>query len=319
MNILITGGSGFIGRNLIKFLSKDKDLIFKYCDNEKFSTDHSYDAVKSIKKISNDISELTVKDFEGIDVLIHLAAVKKHNSISALDDLELIRTNITETYRIFNLAKKCNVRQIIFASSLYAHGDMHKLLAKESDIPCPITLYGSTKLFGENILREIALNQNIDCTVVRFYFIYGRNQFTGKGYPSIFIKNMERMCFGFNPIIINDGSQKLDYLHVDDLCNLIKKIIFRTQDGFKIVNACSGVALPIKDIVYQLTEEWNNKFGKNYVVEYSGKDFTEGTYRSGSRELASLMWNWEPSISINEGISDLINWYVNQNKLHLKD
>jgi UDP-glucose 4-epimerase len=310
MKILITGGSGFIGKNLIKDLS-DNNICY-YCDNEKFSNDDFYGQSANIIKISDDISGLTLENFDDIDILIHLAAVKKHNSNSFEEDLELIRTNLTETYRIFNLAIKSKIKQIIFASSLYAHGSMNKRLAKESDYPSPVTLYGSTKLFGENILSQLALNNNIDCTALRFYFIYGPMQYAGKGYPSVLIRNMERMSLGFNPIIINDGHQELDYLHVDDLCHLIKTIISNPKNGFRVVNASSGVALPIKTLVNTLMELWNIKFNKNFIVEYSGDDFTKDSFRSGSRDLAGKLWNWEPTVDLETGLSDLIDWYTSQ-------
>ena len=314
MNILITGGSGFIGKNLINHLSLKNNNIY-YCDNQNFSTDLDYVGKGNITKICNDISEISRDTLRNIDTLIHLAAIKKHNSKDFDGDRELIRTNVFETARIFQLAKETKIGHIIFSSSLYAHGDMHKLNALESDYPAPITLYGSSKLFGENLLREVALNSDINCVAMRFYFIYGPMQYSGKGYPSVLIRNMERMSLGFNPIIVNDGNQALDYLYVDDLCNFFEKIIAKPKKGFTVVNASSGLAVSINILVRRLTEIWNSKHATNFIVKYSGTDFTKGSFRSGSRDLASRLWRWQPTTSIDSGLQKLIDWYNEVHKI----
>ncbi len=309
MNLFITGAEGFVGRNLINYLIENTDFRIYYCDNGKFSIPLDYFNDNRIIKVCEDISQIQPLDFKKINVLIHLAAVKKHN-VTLEDESDIMSTNIINTRRLFNLAIESNIDQIIFSSSLYASGNMHKLLFTEDELAIPSTLYGSTKLFAEGCLRELSLIKNIPLTVLRFYFIYGPHQYYGKGYPSVFLSTLNSLKNNKPPIIINDGKQKLDYLYVDDLSSLILESIKKPISGFSIVNACSSNAYEIDMIINSLVDLWNEKFGTCHKAYYHGNDFTSGTYRSGSNKLAKKYYNWEPKVSINDGLQKVFNWYI---------
>lgn len=307
LNIFITGGSGFIGRNLIIYLLENSNHKIFYCDNEKYSVPFEKSIANKITKVCNDISEINSEILSGIDVLIHLAAVKKHN-VEDDDFTELVRTNCIETNKLFRLSCKSNVSKIIFSSSLYAHGNLFQFSAKESDYPSPNTLYGNSKLFGEGILRELSIQyKSTSFITLRLYFIYGPHQFYGKGYPSVFLNTFNRLNNNNAAIVRNDGKQKLDYLYIDDLCALIFSAIFiKPVNNFEIVNASSGNSYQIIDIINKIIEIYNPR---NKDLIYDGKDFTFGTYRSGSFLKAKSIFNWEPKIGIDQGIKNFIDWY----------
>lgn len=310
MNIFITGAEGFVGRNLVNYLLNNSTFNIYYCDNGQFSVPFQLDSNR-LFKVCKDISEIQLHNFSGIDVLIHLAAVKKHNS-SEDDELDLFNTNFIETRRIFNLASKSNVKQIIFSSSLYASGNLQKLNFSENDLPVPSTLYGSSKFFGEACLRELSLTKNISLIALRLYFIFGPHQYYGKGYPSVFISTLNALKQNRDPIIINDGKQKLDYLYVDDLSSLIFKAILNPIKGFSLFNASSSNAYEIEYIVTALTKLWNKRFNTSFCAVFKGEDFTKGTFRSGSNLLAKHSFGWNPATSIDEGLELFFNWYISE-------
>jgi nucleoside-diphosphate-sugar epimerase len=313
MNIFITGGEGFIGRNLINYLMQYTNYTIYYCDNGNFSIPLFIDSENRLKKVCSDISYIKKNDLEGMDTLIHLAAVKKHNS-SPYEEDDLLRTNIIETRRLFHLASRSSIKKIIFSSSLYASGNMHKLLFTEDELPVPSTLYGSSKFFGECCLRELVSDKKMSAIAFRLYFIYGPHQYYGKGYPSVFVNTLDALSNNKNPIIINDGKQLLDYLYVDDLASLILKSINTPSSRFMIYNASSSVAYEIGFIVNSLIDLWNKKFNTKFKAIYKGNDFTNGTYRSGSNCLARKSFDWSPQVSIEEGLRLIFNWYVSQLK-----
>ena len=308
MNIFITGAEGFVGRNLIQYLIDNTSYNIFTCDNGNFSIAMSSDKSNRAVKVCHDISDIKLSDLSKIDVLIHLAAVKKHNS-SREKENELLRTNFIETRRLFNLIADSNIKQVIFSSSLYATGNFHKLHFAESDLPIPSTLYGASKFFGECCMRELESIKRISLTAFRLYFIYGPHQHYGKGYPSVFISTLNALNNNKNPII-NDGKQKLDYLFVDDLSELILKSIENPIDGFSIFNASSSHAYEVEYIVNRLTYLWNQRHGTNFIPIYQGEDFTKGTYRSGSNELVSKTFDWSPKISIDQGLEAVFDWYI---------
>lgn len=310
MNIFITGAEGFVGRNLVSYLLSNTNFNIYYCDNGKFSIPFHFNSDRLVK-ICEDISDIHLDTFLDIDVLIHLAAVKKHNS-SLDNEFDLFRTNFIETRRIFNLAINSNIKQILFTSSLYASGNLHKLNFSENDLPTPQTLYGSSKFFGETCLRELSALKDISLIAFRLYFIYGPHQYYGKGYPSVFISTMNALSKNQNPIIINDGKQKLDYLFVEDLSSLISKAILNPVKGFSLFNASSSNAYEIEYIVTTLSKLWNKRFNTSFSPVFKGEDFTRGTFRSGSNILAKQLFDWNPKTAIDEGLELFFNWYISE-------
>lgn len=260
MKILITGSNGFIGKNLVdKLLPQNYKILG--VDNE-FTSITSPKQKTKYTLLHKHIADINNDDLNNVDVLIHLAAVKKHSVLDATGEKELFNTNFLGTHKLFNLAAANGVKKIIYASSLYAHGAMQKLLANESDYPRPLTLYGQSKLFGENVLEEVCAHAGIRGVAIRLYFIYGPQQYYGKGYPSVFISTMQSLLHGLSPKIHNDGLQSLDYLNVDDLCNLISDVIkFDSGNKYELMNASTGCAFQIQYIVETITEIWNRKYG----------------------------------------------------------
>jgi UDP-glucose 4-epimerase len=313
MNILITGGLGFIGKNLIQYLLNYNYIKVDYCDNE-FSSNNLNEILNiRSQKVCNDISEINLEILNKYDALIHLAAVKKHNALNLESEAFLIQTNLVNTYRLFKLATESRIKKIIFASSLYAHGDMHNLLASENDMPKPLSLYGNSKLFGENCLRELS-SQNLCCIALRLHFIYGPGQYSGKGYPSVFLKSFDRLNKGLNPIIINDGKQKLDYLYINDLCELIHISLEKDlKNYFEIINASSGSSHSIEYVINEITTQWNRKFHKSFQPIYEGFDFTANTFRGGLNQKALELLQWKPKTSMQDGIARFIEWYSSKN------
>ena len=240
---------------------------------------------------------------------MYLAAVKKHNALIN-EDLELLyKTNINSTVRLFQIAAKADIKNIIFSSSLYANGNMKKFLVTEDEVPSPLTLYGQSKLLGEYALKEVANDYGINATALRLYFIYGPRQYSGKGYPSVFLRTFERLKQGHPAIIVNDGLQRLDYLYVDDLCRLIHKVIQSPIGGFNIVNAASGNAYSIESVIRTISRLWSARYGHVCDPIYEGTDFTYRTFRSGSYDLAKSAYQWSPSIDLELGISRMLDWY----------
>lgn len=307
--VFITGGSGFIGRNLINHLLQETNYEIYYCDNQIFSNDEDYSKNSRVHKLCNDLSDITSDHFESIDVLIHLAAVKKHNVND--NNYELLRTNIIETERILRLAAKSNIKKIIFTSSLYANGNFFKLNVKENETCYPNTLYGNSKLFAENLLRELSIEYPKKFFItLRLYFIYGPHQYYGKGYPSVFINTFSRLSNNLPAKIINDGKQKLDYLYIDDLCALfIKAISMDTKNHYEIINASSGKAISISFLINKILKIWKTNNG----ILFDGEDFTKNTFRSGNNKKALEIYGWQPKFKIDIGVKKFINWYIKNN------
>lgn len=303
--LLITGSSGFIGFNLSKYLAGYGGYQMHGVDSCIFGGNQNT-FLSSF--IPNDFSDISNSLLKKIDTLVHLAAIKKHNSDI---NLGIIDVNAVSTYKLFENAAKSGVRKIIFASSLYAHGNMYSSNTSEYDKCSPDTMYGVTKLFGEQSLSVIAKEFDIKCIVARLYFVYGPFQYSGFGYPSVFLRSFDRLSNNLPPVIINDGNQKLDYIYISDVVDFFHSAIDTDiESNFKVVNICSSNLYSINEVVSTVCNKWNSKHKSIFNPIYNGHDFTKDSYRSGNNNLANESFAWRPKISLDKGVDLMMDWYL---------
>jgi len=313
-NILVTGGAGFVGSNLTRSLanlganiivldnqSKGKHNLLTKQDNIKY-------LVKDLNKLSE--SEL-LKILSGIEILYHLAA-EKHSSQNQISVEDILSTNISATYRLFQAASKASVKKIVFTSSLYAYGRYALPPARENDLPKPDTLYGISKLSAEHMLRQIFNdNNNINYTIARLFFVYGPGikPYSDKfsmGYKSVLLKHFQRMINNEAPIIYGSGQQGLDYIYIDDVVKALILCAGNNKSNNKTLNISTGKYNSILD----LTQMAKNICGFTGNTIFQTADKTDNTIRCGDNSLASETLDWTPNISIEHGLKNLYEWII---------
>jgi nucleoside-diphosphate-sugar epimerase len=166
---------------------------------------------------------------------------------------------------------------------------------KESDNCLPNTIYGNTKLSGELMLKQYAKKNGIRYAILRFFFVYGSKQFTGQGYPSVIIKNFNRIKNKQSPIIINDGKQSFDYIHIDDIIRAIENLTLNLSNNKPVT-------------ILQLTKIMLKVSQTNYKLIYAGHDWTKNTRRFGSNRLARKELFWTPKIKLEQGLKEVWKW-----------
>jgi UDP-glucose 4-epimerase len=302
--ILVTGAAGFIGGHLCQSLSDDSSIEVIGVDNLRAGDRKRISNNATLLKI--DINRLSLADWinllDEVDYVFHLAA-EKYNSSRSTPDL-LLDTNVISTQRLFRAAAMCDVKRIVFTSSLYAYGSMGPEIMRESDLPHPSTLYGSSKLMGENMLRSIDRELGLSWNVARLFFIYGPHQFADGGYKSVIVSNFERIINGQKPRIFGDGLQSLDYVYVDDCIKAL--LCLATSEVDKtVVNVASGIATSVT----ALTRHMTSLAGTTNDAEFDAPDWTHGSLRRGDNELIKEKFGWSPSVSLEEGLQNVFDWY----------
>ena len=193
--------------------------------------------------LGSDEPALLERHLEGIDQLFHLAA-EKHNQ-SQHEPGAILRANVLGTHALFAAAARCGVKKTVFASSLYSYGRLAGPPCSETDLPHPTTVYGISKLCGERLLAQATAGQSMRGDSLRYFFVYGPRQFAGMGYPSVIVKNFERIRAGQPPVILGDGSQRLDYVYVDDVVEATLRCMESPGSG-RVLNVGSGVGTSIE-------------------------------------------------------------------------
>lgn len=306
--VLITGGAGFIGSSLARRLVAEGCSEVRVVDHLRCGSWGNLGELP-VKKIELDYGLASAEQLRdicrGVDYLFHLAA-EKHNQ-SKLSPEILFRSNISGMHSLFEAAVNEKVRKVIFSSSLYAYGISGVDFYKESDRPQPDTLYGMSKLAGENICAYFEKQYGLAVSVFRFYFVYGPRQFAGMGYKSVILKNFERLMRGESPQITGTGDQILDYIYVDDVLEaLIRATEIDTPN--KIFNIGSGQVVSIKE----LTELMRKVANSEKMPIYVDPDWTAGTRRVADISEIKRALNWQPSVTLEQGLRNVYQWLLQQ-------
>jgi len=301
MEILVTGGAGFIGKYLVRSLL-EKGHIVTIFDNFSNSTKDSISTLidNGAKIIEGDITKLSeilnaVKDEE---IVIHLAS-----KISVLESIknpsETFRVNVEGTKNVLDACEKNHVKKLIVASSaaVYGEGFFGVKLTESSDTN-PISPYGESKVRMEQEIRKFASKHNISCVILRFFNIYGIGQ--SNEYAGVITKFMERIAQGKSLKIFGDGLQTRDFIVIDDVINSIHNAISYNKSG--TYNIASGKVVTVKE----LAEQMILLSGKKLKIQHT--DAQKGDIRNSQANISRARKElcYLPKIDLREGIKGLL-------------
>ena len=269
MNILVTGGAGFIGVNLIKSLLT-KNYNITSLDN--YSTGLKKNEIEGVKYINSDI-ELIDQLGPEFDLCFHLAAQSRVQP-SFEDPQESIRVNVNGTMKVMEWAKKHSVK-VIYAGSSSKHHD-------PSDSP-----YAMSKFLGEEICRLYKKSYDVNVEITRFYNVYGPNEPLDEKFGNVIGIWREKIRLNKPLIIVGDGNQKRDFTHVTDIVDGILKIAFSNKTHIDAWELGSGVSYSIIELFNMFKERFNAT--SIYVDDQPGN--YRKTLRINDDVLKQLDWN----------------------------
>lgn len=309
-SVLVTGGAGFIGSHLVRRLldlGVKKVIVidsFEYGIEENLPEDDRIARIKHNIGIDSIVSlERLIKECAYV---FHLAAQKHNQSLAT--PYAVYQTNIIGTADLFELAGKCGVKKIIFSSSLYSYGRTTLPPMREDDCVNPHTIYGISKVAGEQLLAYYANKYKYNYAALRLFFVYGPRQFPGMGYKSVIVKNFERLIREKRPIIFGDGNQSLDYVYVDDVINALVKVAENPVSG-EIFNVGSGEATPISSLITLM-----KKIAESTAeIDYGPVDETQGTIRVSDIKKIGKIIQWQPTVTLEDGLERTFAW-IKENK-----
>jgi nucleoside-diphosphate-sugar epimerase len=276
MIIAITGSKGFIGSKLTQRLSLNHHIL----------------EIDSSDDITNPkIFKKSIK----FDFLIHLAA-KSYVPKSYENPLDFYRVNMIGTLNALELCRINNAKMIFFSSYVYGQPDylpideLHKV---ESFNP-----YSQSKLIGEALCKSYYRDFNVPSIIFRPFNIYGLNQ-----NPNFLLPTIIKM-FNEGAVSLNDPRPKRDFIYVDDIINAVLCALQNPFENFEIYNLGSGISFSVDEIVNKINRLHDNNFQISYKNEYRKNEVLD-TIADISK--AKRLLNWEPMVSIDEGLSKLVN------------
>jgi len=280
MNILVTGGAGFIGKYLVRDLL-EKNYLVTIFDNFSNSTkDSTFSLVEmGAKIIQGDITKYLeiVNAIKDQDVVIHLAA-KISVSESITNPLETYRVNVNGTRNVLDACDKNQIKKLIVASSaaVYGEGTPNLKLTEESNTN-PISPYGKSKVQMEQDITEFASKHETNCIILRFFNIYGVGQ--SDEYAGVITKFIGKIKQESTLKIFGNGLQTRDFISVYDVVNSIHNTIIEGKEG--IYNIASGKIITIKELAKLMILFSGKKLEMKYEkakkgdIKYSQADISQ--------------------------------------------
>ena len=296
MKVLITGGAGFIGKHLTKFLL-DRGCHITIFDNFSNSEkeDVSFLVDMDVKIIEGDITDLqsivdAVKDH---DVVVHLAAkISVPESVKNPD--ETFHVNVDGTKNLLIACKKNHIKKLIAASSaaVYGKGSENVKLTENSPMN-PISPYGESKVRMEDEIRKFILEYKIDSVILRFFNIFGDWQ--SPEYAGVITKFIKKIKDKESLEIFGDGKQTRDFISVNDVTNSIYCAINDGSVG--TYNIASGKAVTINELATLMI----SLSGEDLSIKYL--DSKEGDVRYSQADI--ILSEKEINFSPKSGLAEI--------------
>jgi len=262
MKIFITGGGGFIGGHLAKFLLESKFEITIF-DDLSNCTKEMIESIGNVNFVKGDIRdyELLKQSMKNYELVIHLAAKTSVSDSKEYQEI-VMDVNVNGSLNVLKSCKNCNISKFIAISSAAVYGEgIETKQNNEGTLTNPISVYGKSKLEMENEVKEFSRTSNIDSIIFRLFNVYGEDQ--SDVYAGV-IKKFVNSARQNKPVLIyGKGDQTRDFIHVNDVIEYIDRAI-KNIEGKKgeIYNIGTGITISIK----QLSIDIFSIFKKNSLL-----------------------------------------------------
>ena len=256
-----------------------------------------------VRVVDGSITELELVRslMEPCDYVFHLAALWLHECVH--EPRKALEVNVGGTYNVAEAARDSGVRKVVYSSSASVYGDAVAIPMTEEHPFNNRTMYGATKIAGEQFFRAFHAQDGLDWVGLRYMNVYGaRMDYLGT-YVSVIMKVLDRIDAGERPVIFGDGSQTYDFVHVADVARA--NVLALDSDATDaLFNVGMGVKTTINELVSQLLEIT----GSNLEPEYRPEEQMFVTHRVGSTENAEGSLGFRAAIALEEGLRSVVEW-----------
>jgi UDP-glucose 4-epimerase len=241
---------------------------------------------------------------EGIDLVFHQAAIRITQC--AQDPRLALEVLAGGTFNVIEAAVRAGVKKVVAASSASVYGLAERFPTDERHHPYNNrTLYGAVKAFNEALLRSYHEMHGLDYVALRYFNVYGPRMDVHGAYTEVLIRWMERIAAGQPPLILGDGAQTMDFVHVEDVAraNILAASAELTDDVF---NVASGIETSLNDLATALLRVMDS--------ELRPERGPARTVNAVSRRVAYVrkarhLLGFEATIPLEAGLRDLVDWW----------
>lgn len=311
LNIVVTGGAGFIGSHLIDRLLAQGHTVINIDNFDPFYDEGiKRDNTKGhLEYDTYTLHEVDIRDKEALDkaipdntdVVVHLAA-KAGVRPSIEDPISYQEVNVAGTQNMLEVAREKGIKHFVYASSSSVYGKNPEVPWKEDDtVLQPISPYASTKVSGELMGHVYSHLYNIRFLALRFFTVYGPRQ-----RPDLAIyKFLRLMNEGKEITLYGDGSTRRDYTYIDDIVDGILGSIDYKDSMYEVINLGNNQTVELLELVEAIEEASGNMAQKTFGPEQPGD--VKQTW--ADVEKASNLFGYKSDFSIHQGLKEFSKWY----------
>ncbi len=329
MNILITGGAGFIGSNLgMHLLTKYHNV--RFLDNLSFGYKENLVTPDGRIIPKKNFLEMDIRDKNiskiliGTDILFHFAAISSLPECQN-NPKEAYEINVAGTANILEAARRHNIKRIIFSSTAGVYENEQTFPTPEDANVNPQLTYSLSKKHAEELCQSYQQLYGMDIVILRFFNVYGPHMDWQRANPPVISYIIQCLQKKQQPTLHSDGNQKRDMIYIDDVVNLCELVLTNKKAKNQTLNVGSGKAYSINEIYkkiaillkcekvspqFQAANSLWNKYPSLFEGQYHfQKKFIEKEVNK--RTLASIerskkLLDWAPTINLHDGLQKTI-------------
>lgn len=299
MNILVTGGAGFLGTHLCRALDKagHNIKIIDLKENPEYQTIIA--DVRDQRRME--------KQLQNIDLVFHLASLIEAGD-SVKNPQKYVDFNITGTVSVLEAMRKNKVPTLIFSSSAAVYGEPLRVPIKEDDRTIPINPYGMTKLAMEGLLSSYVAAHKMNGVALRYFNLYGPEE-NHQPETHAIPRFIDQIYKGQEVTIWGTGEHKRDYIHVKDIVDAhIKAIdlIKKEPATYHYMNLSTERPKSVMEIVDLIEKTMNKKANVKHFPERPGDPLV----LTADASKAKRVLGWEAKINLEDGLKEVVAWYI---------
>ncbi len=299
--VIVTGGAGFIGSNLVDRLAKGNTVMV--IDKMHTGSDANIsEAMESgnVKLMKADVTEIQKSGFDA-EFVFHLGFPS--SSPMYKENPMLVSSAVAGMIAVLEYTKSHN-SHLVFASTSSMYAGQPTPHREDVSLEIPLDYYTETRIYAERLAHLYHRLYGINAIGMRFFSVYGKHEKAKGGYANLVSQFLWDMLEDKSPVIWGDGSQRRDFVYADDVADALIKAA--GVNGYDIFNVGTGKNYSLNELVEML----NKKLGKNIQPEY--KKMTVSNYVAETlayTKKAEEKLGFRASISLDKGLDLMINEY----------
>lgn len=304
-SILITGGAGFIGSNLARFIEQQGGHSVRILDDLSTGRRENLDGVGATFIEGSILDFETLKEAtQGVDSIVHLGAIPSVPR-SIANPRASHEANATGTLNVLEAARASGVEHVVVASSSSVYGSNPKLPKSEFDWTRPMSPYAVSKAATEGYALAYQYSYGMKTLAFRFFNVYGPLQAADHAYAAVIPKFLDAALHGRPAQVHGDGDQSRDFTFIDTVCSVIFESVISQTSSPDPVNLAYGTNTTLNALLVEMERQLGEPVAREHVEPRTGDVRASQADNTRVRELFPSV---EPT-TLEDGLAATIEWF----------